>query len=537
MAQALYRKYRSQTFEEVVGQEHVTTTLRNALREGRVAHAYLFSGPRGTGKTSTARILAKAVNCLNPDPGQRPDNTCPICTAINEGRLVDLVEMDAASHTSVDNIRELIERVNFAPTEARYKVYVIDEVHMLSNSAFNALLKTLEEPPAHVIFVLATTEPHKIPETVLSRCQRFDFRRIPAPRIVDHLQYILTQEGRQAEPAALEHIAMAAEGCMRDAVSLLDQLLSYGGPQVTLEQVESVLGVVPGTTLVRLTDMLARRDTASLFLEVHRLVAKGIELRQFVVQWARYLRDVLLARVGGGAALPHLSEDRLNLLTRQGEQMSVGFLVTMIRRLNEVQQEARNGGDVQLALEVALADMVGGQASATMPASSRGHLPASAAAPESVETPLGSPPSPSRSEEGESIPAGDEATLKRLQKQWRQVIHWFREHRRFKIQAALGVARPVRVSGTRVDLVFRNQFSMELVQQPENLKLVGAVISRVLGKTYQARCFLEGHYHPTLEDKTTEPSQDAPQSRMSEVLQDALVKEAVQQGGRIVDIE
>ncbi len=221
-AQALYRKYRSQTFEEVIGQEHVTTTLRNAIREGRIAHAYLFSGPRGTGKTSTARILAKAVNCLHPDPEQRPDNTCPICTAINEGSLVDLVEMDAASHTSVEHVRELIEKVHFAPTQARYKVYVIDEAHMLSNAAFNALLKTLEEPPPHVIFILATTEPHKIPETVRSRCQRFDFRRIPASLIVQHLRHILEQEGYEAEPAALEQIALVAEGCMRDAVSLLD---------------------------------------------------------------------------------------------------------------------------------------------------------------------------------------------------------------------------------------------------------------------------------------------------------------------------
>ena len=180
MAQVLYRKWRSQTFDEVVGQEHVTQTLRNALRDGRTAHAYLFTGPRGTGKTSTARLLAKAVNCLDPDPANRPDNTCNICLSISNGSLLDLIEIDAASNRGIDEIRDLRDRVHFSPSQARYKVYVIDEVHMLTPEAFNALLKTLEEPPPHVIFVLATTEPHKIPDTVLSRCQRFDFRRIPA---------------------------------------------------------------------------------------------------------------------------------------------------------------------------------------------------------------------------------------------------------------------------------------------------------------------------------------------------------------------
>ncbi len=532
MAQALYRKYRSQTFEEVVGQEHVTTTLRNALREGRIAHAYLFSGPRGTGKTSTARILAKAVNCLHPDPEQRPDNTCPICVAINEGRLVDLVEMDAASHTSVENIRELIERVNFAPTEARYKVYVIDEVHMLSNSAFNALLKTLEEPPPHVIFVLATTEPHKIPETVLSRCQRFDFRRIPVPRIVDHLRYILEQEEREADTAALEQIALAAEGCMRDAVSLLDQLLSYGSGRVTLDQVEAVLGVVPGATLSRFADLLAQRDVTALLAELHNLVAKGIELRQFTQQLVRYLRDVLMVRVGGREALTDRPEERLEALEKQGQAMPVSYLVAAIRRLNDIQQDVRNGVDVQLALEVALVDIAGWQETPQTTAAA----PAPTARPVAARTSRETKQEPAPPVEAESVPAGDREALEQLQKRWRQVIHWFREHRRFKIQAALGVARPVRISGRRVDLVFRNQFSLDLVQQAENIKVVNAVISRVLGQDYQVRCFLEGHYRPDVQEDT--PDSDAqPQSRMSEVLQDALVQEAVQQGGRIVGIE
>ena len=529
MAQALYRKYRSQTFEEVIGQEHVTVTLRNALREGRISHAYLFSGPRGTGKTSTARILAKAVNCLNPDPEQRPDNTCPMCVAINEGRLVDLVEMDAASHTSVDNIRELIERVNFAPAEARYKVYVIDEAHMLSNAAFNALLKTLEEPPPHVIFVLATTEPHKIPETVLSRCQRFDFRRIPAPLIVEHLQRILAQEERDAEPAALEHIALAAEGCMRDAVSLLDQLLSYGDGRVTLEQVESVLGVVPGATLAQFVDVLAAEDTAGVLEQLHTLVARGVELRQFTAQLIRYLRDVLLVRVGGRQALPDLPAERLDTLERQAQHFTPGRLMTAVRRLTQVNQDIRSGVEAQLALELALLEIVTAQPQAQPEPVSTAPAPRkSAPAPQKPTTPPVI--------EASAPVEGDDEALARLHKQWKRVIHWFREHRRFKIQAALGSARPARVSGDTVDLVFKNKFSLDMVQQPENLRLVENLISQILGKRYRVFCALEKEYEMGTARPEASPGEANAHSRMSEVLQDELVQEAVKRGGRIADI-
>ncbi len=529
MAQALYRKYRSQTFEEVVGQEHVTTTLRNAIREGRIAHAYLFSGPRGTGKTSTARILAKAVNCLNPDPDKRPDNTCPICTAINEGSLVDLVEMDAASHTSVDHIRELIERVNFAPSVARYKVYVIDEAHMLSNAAFNALLKTLEEPPPHVIFVLATTEPHKIPETVLSRCQRFDFRRIPAARIVEHLEYILDQEGRVADRAALEHIALAAEGCMRDAVSLLDQLLSFGGPRVTLEQVEAVLGVVPGATLSRFVDALAARDTAALLQELHTLVARGVELRQFTEQFVRYLRDVLLVKVGGPSALSDMPAERADVIQRQASVLDTRHLIAAIRRLNETYQDIRSGIEAQLALELALVEVATwSSAERVTPAAEKNVKAEKTSGPTSRETTV--------IPETE-VPPGDEEVMALLRKRWKHVIHWFRDKRRFKIQAALGNARPARVDNDVVYLVFKHQFSLEMVQRPENLRQVEAVISQVLGKRYQVVCALEGDYAALSGQGETPSRSEGPQSRMSEVLQDELVQEAVRRGGRIYKVE
>ncbi|MCB0122182.1 MAG: DNA polymerase III subunit gamma/tau, partial [Caldilineaceae bacterium] len=298
MAQALYRKWRSQTFDQVVGQEHVITTLRNALRDNRVAHAYLFAGPRGTGKTSIARILAKALNCTAPE-GDRPCDRCPTFVAITEGRMLDLIEIDAASNNSVDDIRDLRDKVNFRPSEGRFKVYIIDEVHMLSISAFNALLKTLEEPPPHARFMLATTEPHKIPATILSRCQRFDLRRIAVPEIVNHLRHIAQEEGFGAEEEALTAIARGAQGCMRDAISLLDQMLSYGNETVTFQQVQQALGAVSAQAVGELVDALAERNVAAGLTLIQQLMVEGASLTEFCHQVVEHLRHVMVLQMTG----------------------------------------------------------------------------------------------------------------------------------------------------------------------------------------------------------------------------------------------
>ena len=343
-SQALYRKWRSQTFETVVGQEHVALTLRNALRDGRLSHAYLFTGPRGTGKTSTARILAKAINCLDESPAQRPCNACAICTAINEGRLLDLIEIDAASNRGIDEIRDLREKIQFRPNEARYKVYIIDEVHMLTKEAFNALLKTLEEPPPHAVFVLATTEPDRVPETVRSRCQRFDFRRIPTADIVEHLSHMVQSEGGRAEPEALVAIARRSTGSMRDAISLLDQLLSYGDETLTLARVEAVLGLVNQGTIGMLVDHMAASDAGAGLALLNRLVAEGVELGQLVDQVVAYLRGVMLVRISQSTDLLDLPQDVRAQMARQAQRTSTPFLLAAVKEWTEARRRAARPG-------------------------------------------------------------------------------------------------------------------------------------------------------------------------------------------------
>ncbi|HEX9116477.1 MAG TPA: DNA polymerase III subunit gamma/tau, partial [Anaerolineae bacterium] len=341
MAQALYRRWRSQTFEDVVGQEHIALTLRNALRDGRLSHAYLFTGPRGTGKTSTARILAKAINCLDEDPAARPCNHCRVCAAITEGSFLDLIEIDAASNRGIDEIRDLREKIGFRPSDGRYKVYIIDEVHMLTKEAFNALLKTLEEPPAHAVFVLATTEPDRVPETVRSRCQRFDFRRIPTAAIVQHLQVILAQESGQAAPEALAAIARRATGSMRDAISLLDQLLSYGDEIISLERVTGVLGLVDAQMIGRLVGAMAAADTAEGLTLINQMVAQGVDLGQLVDQILSYLRSLLFVQVTHAVDALDLSQEVAVAITHQAEATPANWTLAAAREFLEARAGLR----------------------------------------------------------------------------------------------------------------------------------------------------------------------------------------------------
>ncbi|BDG61957.1 DNA polymerase III subunit gamma/tau [Caldinitratiruptor microaerophilus] len=352
---ALYRQWRPQSFRDVVGQEHVTRVLRNALVAGRFSHAYLFSGPRGTGKTSVARILAKAINCQAPEDGE-PCNRCPACERVTGGRSMDVIEIDAASNRGIDEIRDLREKVRYAPGDLRYKVYIIDEVHMLTEPAFNALLKTLEEPPAHVVFVLATTEAHKVPVTIRSRCQRHEFHRLTVSQITERLRRVCEDGGFRVEDAALRVLARQAEGGMRDALSLLDQLVTYAGEggTVTLDDALTVLGAAPLESFLRIDDAVLAHDPGAALAVLDELVRQGKDLRQLAQDYLGHLRDLLLTGVDDGAALVDLPEGAREAVRDRAARFGREDLLAAIRLMARTESELRHTAHPRLLLEVAL---------------------------------------------------------------------------------------------------------------------------------------------------------------------------------------
>ena len=343
--QALYRKWRPQKFDDMVGQTAVTKTLKNAIIHHKTSHAYLFTGPRGTGKTSAAKIFAKAINCLNPQDGE-PCNDCLLCKGITEGTIGDVIEIDAASNNGVEEIRDIRDKARYAPTQAMYKVYIIDEVHMLSTGAFNALLKTLEEPPKNVIFILATTEPHKIPATIISRTQRFDFRRITNDEIIQRLRYILEQEEIAYEEEALSVIARCANGGMRDALSLLDQVISFSDDKVSFEQAIQVSGSLTDDLMIEFVRLLTQQQAQAALLQLQDLLLLGKEASRLIEEWLEFSRDLLVAKQIGDMI------GRSETFIAFAKEVEEAFLYRFMDALNQTQQEMRFTTKPTISLEV-----------------------------------------------------------------------------------------------------------------------------------------------------------------------------------------
>lgn len=353
---ALYRKFRPQTFGGVIGQEHIVKTLKNQMKSGRVSHAYLFCGTRGTGKTSTAKIFARAINCMHPTEDGEPCNECAVCQDILAGRSVNVIEIDAASNNGVDNIREIREEVKYPPTQGKYKVYIVDEVHMLSAAAFNALLKTLEEPPAHVIFILATTDPQKVPATILSRVQRFDFRRITTETIAKTLMGYLQEEGQRATPEAVRYVAQLGDGSMRDSLSILDQCLAFfSGEEVTLEKVLDIMGAVDRTIFFEMTDALAKKDAKKAMLLVEEMMHSGRDVKQFVAELLAHLRNLLLAATIPDAGMVlDLSQENAERLRAAAGVLSAEEILYLIGKFSDLQSEMKWAANERILLEVEL---------------------------------------------------------------------------------------------------------------------------------------------------------------------------------------
>ena len=532
MTQALYRKWRPRAWDEIISQEHVVTTLKNAVSADRVAHAYLFAGPRGTGKTTAARLLAKAVNCLAENRAERPCNKCAHCVAVNENRFLDLIEIDAASNTSVEDVRDLRDKINFSPTQGLYKIYIIDEVHMLSTAAFNALLKTLEEPPPHAIFILATTEIHKIPATVLSRCQRHEFRRVPVGEITHQLASICKSENIDYDPDALTTIARQSAGGMRDAISLLDQLAS-SGERITVELTQSVLGTATSATVLGLVDAIQKKDPAAGLESIHAALDAGADPRSLARQIVDYLRFVLLVQMGNASQVEAPSEVRARMTAHAGA-FSTSDVLRMMKAFNAAAADQRGGWQPALSLELAFAEVLEPASSSDNPSASNQH-------PSSRQTPPSSNPPPvPPSKQTTSTPKANTApksapekaatlsspaggvTMEQVNQVWRQMIASIKQQKNSQLEALLNSTRSREVMDGVLVLGFASDVLKSKMDNPDMIEATRLALREFLGKDVPVRTVVVNPGGKT-----------AP----TDVNPGGMVAAALENGGEIVDIQ
>ena len=483
---ALYRKYRPQTFDEVVGQEAVVRTLTNAIEQGKVRQAYLFAGPRGTGKTSFARILAKSVNCEH-GPTASPDNTCHACVAITNGTSLDVIEMDAASQRGIDDIREIRDRVLLQPVEGKYKVYILDEAHQLTDAAWNALLKLIEEPPPHLLFIFCTTELQKVLPTVRSRCQTFVFQRPRLPELVHKLRRIADGEGIDVPDAALALVARGGRGAYRDAESTLDQLASATGGAITVQDVLQLLGSVEDEVLFRLCDMVAAGETAEALLFLEELSAQGQDLGRLVIDLLEHLRHLLLVQHMNEVpdSLPVTDESR-ERLREQANQLPAATVIRLLDLLAVAVDDMRQGGDPRLPLELALIKVTRPSADMSREAlahrielleAGKGHTQEPGSQSEPGSSP---PPPPAPAAPAVEVPV----ELEQLQEAWRRTILPAVEQRSIPIGKTLAEARPAALAGDTLTLEFPQTaaFHLKLVEDPKNAAMLRDALYEVTGR-------------------------------------------------------